>query len=925
MKKCNVFRSATLSTALLAALLAGCGGSEKPDALIASGKDFLAKNDNKAAVIQLKNALQQNPNLGEARFLLGKTLLESGDFAGAEVELRKALELKYAAEQIIPLLASAMLGTGQFKKVTEEFSKVEVPNGEPTANLKTILSAAYQAQGNREAAQLELTNALASQPDYAPALLASARLKAANRDFDGSLAIIDGILTKSPKNHEALLLKGSLAGVQNDQAHALEFYRKAVEAKPDFLLAHTAIISGLMQQGKIDEATKQLDILKKIAPKNPQTIYLDTQLTYQNKDYKTAKELSQQLLKISPNNPNALQIAGAIEYQLGSYIQAESYLNKALQLNPEMPLARRMLVSNYLRTGEASKAIAMLTPVLGKIDKDPALLALTGQAFLQNGDAKKAEEYFSKASKLDPNDPAKRTSLAITHMALGDMNSGFSELEQISASDKGTTADLALISVHLRRNDLDKALKAIDSLEKKQPDNPATYNLRARTLLAKKDLPGARSSFEKALSINPAFLPAATNLAAMDMADKKPDDARKRFEAVLVADPKNIGALLALADLKNVAGGKPEEILSFITKAVEANPTEVAPRLAQIEFHLRNKNQKSALSAAQNALAAIPDKPELLDALGRTQQISGDSNQALITFGKLASLQPSSPIAQMRMAEINLANKNKDEATKNLRKALEIKPDLLEAQRGLILLALDGKKTQDAISLARDIQKQRPKEATGFVLEGDINTSNKQWPEAVAAYRNGLKQVPAPELAIKTHTALLASGNTAEAEKLASTWTQEHPKDIAFRMHLGDLATARKDFPSAIQHYRTALEIQPNNALVFNNLAWVSGEMKLPKALEYAEKANQLAPNQPPFMDTMAMLLAGKGDTKKAIELLRKALEISPQATAIQLNLAKVLLSAGRKDEARKELDALAKLGDKFPAQADVARLQKDL
>jgi putative PEP-CTERM system TPR-repeat lipoprotein len=590
-----------------------------------------------------------------------------------------------------------------------------------------------------------------------------------------------------------------------------------------------------------------------------------------------------------------------------------------------MPLARRLLVSNYLRTGQSAKAMSTLTPVIGKIDKDPALLTLAGQTFLQNGDPKKAEEYFSKASKLDPNDPAKRTSLAVTHMALGDMNAGFSELEQISASDKGTSADLALISAHLRRNDLDKALKAIDSLEKKQPDNPATYNLRARTLLAKKDIAGARASFEKALSINPAFLPAAASLAAMDVAEKKPDDARKRFETVLVSDPKNIGALLALADLKNAAKGKPEEVLGFITKAVEANPTELAPRLAQIEFHLRNKDQKSALTAAQNALAAIPDKPELLDALGRTQQISGDSNQALSTFGKLASLQPNSPIAQMRMAEINLANKNKDEAAKNLRKALEIKPDLLEAQRGLILLALDSKKPQDALALARDIQKQRPKEATGFVLEGDINASSKQWPEAIAAYRNGLKQAPASELAIKLHTALLASGNMAEAEKLAATWTKEHPKDIAFRMHLGDIATARKDYPAATQHYRNALEIQPNNALVLNNLAWVSGEMKSPKAMEYAEKANQLAPNQPPFMDTMAMLLVSKGETAKAVELLRKALEISPQATAIQLNLAKVLIGAGRKDEARKELDALAKLGDRFPAQAEVMHLQKEL
>ena len=70
MKRPFALRSATLTVALLAGLLSGCGG-DKPDTLIASGKEFLAKNDNKAAVIQFKNALQQNPNLGEARFLLG--------------------------------------------------------------------------------------------------------------------------------------------------------------------------------------------------------------------------------------------------------------------------------------------------------------------------------------------------------------------------------------------------------------------------------------------------------------------------------------------------------------------------------------------------------------------------------------------------------------------------------------------------------------------------------------------------------------------------------------------------------------------------------------------------------------------------------------------------------------------------------------
>ncbi len=916
--------TALVSAALLAATLVACGG-DSPEKLIASGKDYLAKNDGKAAVIQLKNAIQQNPNHPEARFLLGKALFESGDIAGAEVELRKAFDQKYAPEQTVPLLAKVILATGQAKKVTDEFGDINIPSGEPAADLKTTLSIAYQAQGKQDKSSDELAAALSEKADYAPAQLANARMKASNKDMAGAAAIVSSVLGANPKNHDALLLAGVLAAANAQPDEALIDFRKAIDAKPDFIAAHVAAINHLLQQQKLDDAIKQFDALKKLAPKHPQTLFLDAQLAYQRKDFKAARELAQQLIKFVPNNPLALQLAGAIEYQLQYFVQAETYLAKALQIAPQLPLARRILVASHLRAGQPVKALATLQPALGHIGQDTALLSLAGEVYLQNGDAEKAAEYFAKASKLDPSDAAKKTALALAQMAQGQVEMAFNQLEQIATTDKGTSADLALITAHLRNNQIDKALQAIDALEKKQPDNPATFNLRARTLLAKNDIAGARTAFDKALSFNPSFFPAAASLAALDLADKKPNDAQKRFDAVLAADPKHIQAMLALAELRANNGGTQDEVSGLINKAVTANPTEVAPRLALTQYWLQQKDNKKALTAANEAVAAFPEKPEVLDALGRVQQISGDLNQALSTYGKLAGLQPMSPVPHLRLAEVHVASKNEEEAVKSLKKALVIKPNLIEAQRALILLAMDGKRIREALYIAREVQKQRPKEAVGLVLEGDIYASQKNWNEAITSYRNALKRTPATELAIKTHNTILVSGNAAEAEKFAALWSKDHPKDVTFRMHQGDLAMARKDFQIATQHYNAALALQPNNAIVLNNLAWALGEQKQAKAMEYAEKANQLAPNQPAFMDTLAMLIAAKGDSGKAIEILRKAMTLAPQAAAIQLNLAKVLVSAGKKDEARKELEALAKLGEKFPEQDEVIRLQKAL
>jgi len=909
----------------LALLLTACGGGST-ESMLASAKEYLAKSDDKAAVIQIKNALQKDPNSGEARAMLGATLLNSGDVVAAELELRKALELKQSPDSVIPQLAKAMLAQGQFKKLTDEFAKTDLGSAGTKADLQTSLSAAYAALGKAELSQSALNAALAAQPGFAPALIAQARQKAGAKDFDGALASTDEIIAKSPKSFDAWKLKGDILYYAKGQPNeALTAYRKVLEIKPDSLPGHTGVLTILLGQNSLADAEKQLDALKKVAPNHPQTKYLQTQFAYQKRDFKAARDLSQQLLKVAPGNPRSLQLAGAVEFQLNSLIQAEALLGKAVQTAPELVLARRLLTMTYLRSGQPAKALATIAPSLKNESADPAIYSIAGEVYLQNGDLKKAEEYFAKAAKLDPKDARKRTSLALTHMMGGQSDSAFGELQDIAASDTGTTADLALISAHLRRKEYDKALKAIDGLEKKQPEKPLAANLRGKTLLAKNDVAGARKSFERAVAIDPTYFSAVASLAGLDMADKKPEEAKKRFEGVLAKDPKNGQALLAMAELAARSGAAKDEVAALISKAVDANPIEAAPRLLLIDFYLRSKDERQALSAAQNAVAALPESPELLDALGRVQQASGDTNQAIATFNKVAGIQPLSPQPLMRLADAHMAAKNKDAAAQSLRKALEIKPDLIDAQRGLIMLNLDAKKYAEAVAGARAVQKQRPKEAIGYILEGDVSAAQKNWDAAVAAYRVGLKEAPSSELALKSHAVLLASGKTAEAEKFTAAWLKDQPNDATFQFYLGDVAIKKNDMAAAEKSYSSVTKLQPSNAIAFNNLAWVTGRLNKDGAIAFAETANKLAPNQPAFMDTLAMLLSDKNDYTKALEWQTKAIALQPQNTLFKMNLAKIHIKGGKKDLARKELDELVKLGDKFPGQAEVSAMLKNL
>ena len=922
-----------LASAVVAAMLVACS-DPTPEEHLASAKAYLAKKEDKAAVIELRNALQQNPDLAEARFLLGKALFDTGDIAGAEKELRSALELQYPAEQVVPLFARTLVLLGQYGRVVSELARVELPTSQGKAELMTAVGQSYLALGNSGAASSAFALAIAAEPKHVPALLGQAQLAAQAANLPQALATVESALVIAPSDPEAWVLKGDLLQAQKKPDAALVAFRKAVEVKPDFTAAHGAIVSLLVREKKLDEASKQMEVLKQVAPRHPQTLYLQAQLAYLTKDFAAARPPIQQLLRVMPDSVRILVLAAAIELELKSYAQAEDFASKALQRAPQLNLARRILVSTYLRNGQPGKALDTMKPVLDRLGDDPSMLALAGEVLMVNGEPARAAEYFAKASALDPSDVRKRTAVALTHLATGESEKGFRELEQAAAADSGDRSDLALIAALVQRREYDKALVAIAALEKKNPSSPVPHNLRGGALVSKHDPAGARQSFERALQLNPAYFPAAANLAQLDLADKNPEAAKRRFESILAKDGSNAQALLALAALRMRAAisaanpGAPiqvdPEVVALIKKAIAAQPTDPTPRLALMRYYVTANDAKEAAAAAQDALAVFPDRPEVLDEAGRAYQAGGDPFQALAAYKKLASLQPSSVQPYLRMAEVQVGAKNKDDAMESLRKALEIRPNLIDAQRGMIALDLDAGRVPEALARAREIQKQRPKESIGFALEGDIQVSQKKWNEAVGAYREGLTRAPSTDVASRLYSSLAAS-DPNEASRFAATWLKDHPKDAAFRLYFAQDAGARQNYTVAAQQYRTVLELQPNNAVILNNLAWVESQLKDPKAIEHAEQANKIAPDQPAIMDTLGMLLVDKGDTARGLALMQKASSMAPQVPAIRMNLAKALVKAGQKDAARKELDELSKLGDKFSGQAEVAQLRRGL
>ena len=98
---------------LLTGVLVACDRSINVDEVIDRAAVLYESGAHRASVIELKNAVREDPANARARQLLGENYIELGDANSAEKELRRALDLGVDAAVLAVPLARVMLLQGR--------------------------------------------------------------------------------------------------------------------------------------------------------------------------------------------------------------------------------------------------------------------------------------------------------------------------------------------------------------------------------------------------------------------------------------------------------------------------------------------------------------------------------------------------------------------------------------------------------------------------------------------------------------------------------------------------------------------------------------------------------------------------------------------------------------------------------------------
>lgn len=891
----------------LALTLTGCRSGGDPQELLTAAQSHQARGDHAAAIIELRNLLAIEPRNVDARHLLATSYNADNQPQAAEDEIRKAIEDGADPRRFRPTLARSLLFQGKNERLLEEI--VPDPNESPTEALaiSAARGLAYVALGRFTDAKVLLDRVVEAQPNHADALLGLAGITMAENRPDDAFKLVERAIAAAPRNVDAWLLKGEMLRLTKKLPDAIAAYGEVLKLEPNNLGAHMQLTSLHIDAQRFDEAGRHLEAVRSKVRNNALANYLFALIEFRKNNLTVARKAINEALQITPNHTPSLFLAGAIEYSSGAFDAAADRLRNLLDRAPGSIAARRMLAISLIQAGHVQRAIELIDQSLALAPDDPQLLTLLGEAHLHNADLQRALPPLEKAAKVDPRNTEAMSSLQVARLLGGQSERALADLESSLKIESPSLnrIELLYVAALVHRKQFAAALKAMPRLEKNQPNNPVTHNLKAAVLLAAGNPDAARRSLENAIALNPKFMPAIVNLTKLDLREKNARQARRRLELLLERDPANATALSAMHDLAPELGITNELFLEILERARRANPTSARVLVLLSNVTLKTGNAAKALQFAEAAQRSNPDQAEVLDALGAAQMALGRPSDALGSYSKLAVQNPQSPQMLFRLARAQAANANTAGATFTLRKALSIDPNFVPALVLLGEIELGANRLATALQIAGDLKKRYPKAPVGYLLEGDAQMAQQQHAAAIASFQAAMRLGErSGRTAIKISQSLAATGRSTEADSFLDKFISENPRESSAMAYRADshLAAGRHD--KAVDYYQRVLQNHPDNPLILNNLAWASFKLKDSRARQYAEKAHALAPQNPIVLDTYGWILAQTGELNHGIEILQRAVTNAPESRQTRYHLAQALLRAGQYGRGRKELEA---------------------
>jgi len=871
--------------------------------------------------------------------------LEKATDGAAEVRL---LQLRVAMQQ---------------GKLTEARSLLDQLIQAYPSQAETVLAEAelLTAEGKSSEAITVLQRAIEQFPQNVVLVRYLAILYAQQNNYDKCEQVIQAALKRVEQSfaqHELGLLLAQFYRRWGQENKAYAFLNALTQKLPNDIPVKRQLLSCGQVMDDPETAQSIVDAIKELEGEDGWQWRYEQARIWFNGDGFTARSV--QILSLMEKNllanpddlPSRVLLAATYE-RSGELQLAISTYREALSRSPDDVRIIVPTVALLYKTEEYDEAEEILARAAEEKLYHPQLQQIQLQSHLRRGELSSASDVLQDLLSNDPNNQAICLSLALLKMRQSEFDVASELLERLRKQEPNSLPVVsALAQLNVRQNKSQQALQLCEQIVHDVNSVPA-YILRARTYAALGQFDKTVEDFGRALAMEPKN--AGIWLARSDFYRSmgRPAQALSDAETALSLAPDNdriqkrcISLYLVSPNSEHVRQGK-----KILDKALESNPEDVELRLFKVRSLLAEGTAPAINSATQILQEVAQNYPQTGRAwvlLGQTHLSQGQPGKAIDVALRGLAYRPNNKELLMLKAH-----------------AEAIRSPILAVPTLKQLREMDPNNVEIAVQLAKTYVTVGESKKAVELLRNQLDNCNGESCRrcnialAVALYRNGDKEaaqeqfdalmssVPDDPSPLLAQIQLLRDDKVwDQLSQKAIHWYQEHPEDVftpvaiaqellsaegdqakkiaedilhkALDRHPENLPALRSlaitlqlldRVDEAARFYQQILEIDPNNVITINNLAWVLCEKlgKCQEALELIQRGLKIAPiNYIDIIDTRGVIYYRLGQFEKAIEDLTRCVELyplsAPASVGSRFHLARVLVELGQQDNAIEQL-----------------------
>jgi tetratricopeptide (TPR) repeat protein len=617
------------------------------------GDRYVKEKNVDAAIIEYRNATQQDPRFGEAYRKLAAAYLGRGQ--GAE-----ALRAAATAADLLPNDADAqvdagslLLLAGKFREAKKYAEKALAGNA-TDVRARVLLGNATAGLKDIDTAIKEFEEAIRLDPQQAGIYTGLAALKATSGDREAAERIFKQAITTDPKSVNARLALAQFYWSNERLPDAERVLKEAHEMtsrdpRVNVMLAvfYQAIRRGAEAEPYLRTAVDEGK---------------DPRLTMLLADYYIARDRRSEAARLLGPIASDRRFGPLVGLRLAGIAQIDGHpdeaitiIDRALAVEPNNPTTAAAKSDLLRQQNKLDQASQVAEAAVAAHPSSAEVQFVHGRILRATGKFDRAEQAFNEVLRLNPRAAAARVELARLHVRKGSDDAVTLATAATKADPSSLDARLTVARALMQRREYAKAQAILDELVGVASGVAAVHAQIGSLHAMQQDAARARAAFTRALELDALQLEAVGGLTALDFAAGQRQQAIARLDATLARAPKNTGLLLlaanAQASVKNFAGAE-----ALLLTAIELDPASLNAYSLLGRIYLTQKQLDAARSQFEKVAARQERPVGALTLIGTIDLLQNRTSEAQKAFERALTFDPKAGVAANNLAWMHLEN-----------------------------------------------------------------------------------------------------------------------------------------------------------------------------------------------------------------------------------------------------------------------------